>query len=100
MTPPAAVGLGTVLHPRPGLLTEEFDDAVLIWDDATHQLHHLDLAAALVWEELDGRRSVQDIADELAGDLETPLDVLRADLVAIARQLVELGLVHAEQGPG
>lgn len=85
--------LSTVLRRRDGLVVEGFDDALLIWDDAAARLHHLDLPATLIWDELDGRRPLGAVAATLASDFVATPDQLSADVLAVASKLLDEGLV-------
>ena len=88
------VALDTVLARRPDLQVEEFDEAILIWDDRQEMLHHLDLGAALVWEGLDGQRSMRVLLNDLHELFDGEArDRITADVLASAAQLVELGLL-------
>lgn len=87
------LNLSSVLDRRPDLVVEGFDDAVLIWDDDAARLHHLDHSAALIWDELDGKRSLSAVAASLASDFEAPADVLERDVLALAHRLTDEGLV-------
>lgn len=73
---------------------EEFDDALLIWDETTTQLHHFDLPAAMIWDALDGTRTLAQVAELLRADLRTSPQGLNADLLSTAARLVELDLVR------
>lgn len=87
--------LCSVFARRVDLVVESFDDAVLIWDGEHRRLHHLDLWAAVFWEELDGRRAIGQIATELAREFGTSPARVVADLSAVARRLLHEGLVTA-----
>jgi hypothetical protein len=88
-----AVVEDTVLLPVPQLVVEAFDDALLIWDESGGKLHHLDLPAAIVWEELDGR-SLAEVADGLAAEYETDLSLVRSDVLTLGDRLLTEGLVR------
>lgn len=85
--------LSSVLRRRSGLVLESFDDALLIWDETSTRLHHLDLPAALIWDELDGRRPLDAVSAVLAAEFATSPDQLAADVLAVARRLLDEGLV-------
>jgi len=74
------------------LVVEGFDDALLVWDEHGRRLHHLDLLAAVVWDELDGR-TLGAIAADLAPDFETAPAAIRGDLVTLSERLVAEGLL-------
>ena len=77
----------SVLLPRQDLVVEAFDDALLIWDESTGTLHHLDIRAALVWEHMDGR-PLQEIAVLIAQELDVERESLLDDLVTLGDNLV------------
>lgn len=85
--------LHRILARRVGLVVETFDDAVLIWDSERRRLHRLDLWAAVIWEELDGRREIGQMAVELAREFGISPACVTADLPAFARRLVRERLV-------
>jgi hypothetical protein len=87
---------GTVLIRTPGLVVEAFDDAVLIWDHGRETLHHLDLQAAVVWHELNGR-SLGEIATALALDFGADELLVRRDLLTLGDTLLTQGLVREVQ---
>ena len=79
--------------PRESAVSYRFDDEVLIVDDRTGRIHVLNSIAAIVWECFDGTVTLGELAPELAEVFETPLEVVTADILAMTRQLGELGLL-------
>ena len=49
-----------------GLVIKKLDDELLVYDLETHKAHCLNLAAALVWNHCDGRKSVAEITRVLS----------------------------------
>ena len=90
------VGAAAVLTPRAHLVVEHFDDALLIWDDEAGLLHHLDLPAAIVWEELDGR-PLGEVCRGLAAEFGSDGGRVHEDVLALAGRLVADGLVTVRQ---
>lgn len=88
-----SVTLDTILRHSPDLTVESFDDAVLIWDGTRRVLHHLDVLAALVWDELDGR-CLSVVANDLAGQFSAEIVRVSDDVLALARRLQDEGLVQ------
>ena len=88
-------GPDTILSRRPGLVVEGFDDAVLIWDESSARLHHLDLWAAVVWEELDGFRPLSALSRDLADEFSASRERLADDLLTVAGKLLKECLVVA-----
>ena len=54
---------------REGLIEVDLGDEVLLYDERTHQAHALNPTAAVVWRELDGRKSSAELARSIGGDL-------------------------------
>jgi hypothetical protein len=79
-----------------GLIVREIGEETLVYDLARHEAHCLNRTAALVLRNVDGRRSVADIAVAAAADCRWAPD---EDAVRLALQkLADAGLV--EGGPG
>jgi hypothetical protein len=64
-----------------GLMTEEVDDELLVYDQRHESAHRLNRTAAIVWRNADGNRSVGDLVKVLA---ETLGDLADEDLVMVA----------------
>jgi len=54
-----------------GLIVERLGDELLVYDEATHRSHCLNRAAALIWENCDGRSTVGEIARRVGDALNT-----------------------------
>lgn len=54
---------------REGLVIEEVGGELVVYDRRRHRAHHLNRAAALVWERCDGRHTVADLAKLLRNKL-------------------------------
>ena len=57
----------------------------------------LNQTAAYIWELLDGRHSVPEIVDAVAGEFAVEHEVADRDVGTFLRQLAELGLVDDDQ---
>lgn len=93
MSSPGAKPESVLCH-SPHLVVEEFDDAVLLWDEQRSRLHQLNLVAAVVWEELDGRHTLAEICRRLADDLGGDDARIRADVLRLAETLLSEGLLQ------
>jgi hypothetical protein len=69
-----------------GLIVRSVGDEVLVYDTDNNKVHCLNRAAALVWQECDGARTVADVATAVAVELEAQVD---ADLVWYALRQLE-----------
>ena len=83
----------SVLARKPALHVEVFDDALLVWDEETQKLHHLEVIASTVWDELDGHRTLGTISETLADRYTTDLEQIRADVLALVSRLHDEGLL-------
>jgi hypothetical protein len=83
------------------LLTEELDDELLVFDDARQLACRLNRTAALVWQNSDGERTVDDLVELLREELGELAD---EDLVMVTLdRLDEQGLIEsgfARRDPG
>jgi hypothetical protein len=59
---------------RSGLIIQEVDSEILIYDQETNKAHCLNQTAAKVWKYCDGETTLADACSALSRDLETPVD--------------------------
>src|SRR5437016_1556627 len=72
---------------KEGLLVQEVDGELVIYDEGSHKAHHLNRSAGLVWRNCDGTRTIEELAA-----------VLRRELDATdAFNLVQLALTDLEE---
>jgi hypothetical protein len=57
-----------------GLVIEELDDELLVYDLEHHKAHCLNRTAALVWKHCDGKTAADGIASRLRQETKTPID--------------------------
>ena len=57
-----------------GLVIEELDDELLVYDPERHKAHCLNNTAALVWRQCDGKTGVDGIAARLRTETRMPID--------------------------
>jgi hypothetical protein len=88
-----------LLRPRGrtgGLLVEEIDDQLLVYDQQRDVVCSLNGTAAIVWRSCDGDRTVEDLVDVLRAEIGEIADI---DLVMVTLdQLEEHGLIEAGYG--
>jgi hypothetical protein len=81
-----------------GLLTEEVNDELVVYDRETQRAHRLNRTARLVWRGCDGQTTVDDLATRLRDELE--LTTADEDLVWLTlRKLERANLLEATQMP-
>ena len=59
---------------RSGLIIQEVDNEILIYDQNTNKAHCLNQTAAKVWKYCDGETTLAEACNALSFDLETPVD--------------------------
>lgn len=59
---------------RSGLIIQEVDSEILIYDQDTNKAHCLNQTAAKVWKYCDGETTLTDACSALSRDLETPVN--------------------------
>jgi hypothetical protein len=75
-----------------GLLTEQLDDELLVYDQDGQTACRLNRTASLVWENADGQRSIADLVEIVKAEV----DVADEDVVLVALDLLhENGLIEA-----
>lgn len=69
-----------------GLIVEELDGELLVYDTERDKAHALNGVAALVWQQSDGHRTIERLADAIVTDVEDPT-TQRAVVMLALRQL-------------
>jgi coenzyme PQQ synthesis protein D (PqqD) len=59
---------------REGIISKEVDGELLVYDLERDKAHCLNLTAALVWKNCNGRRSIPELARVLSKELDTAID--------------------------
>ncbi len=61
--------------------------------DMDDELYTMNGTGRAIWSRLDGKKSLQEIADELAGEFNTSLGVIERDLLGLVTELVRRKMV-------
>ncbi len=91
---PEAIDFSYAPRPRAGAISRSFDDELLVVDPRNGRIHALNSSAAIIWDCLDGRASLAEVADRLAEAFGTGRQAMRADVLAAARQFGQEGLLE------
>jgi len=75
----------------------EVDGEMVLYDDSQRRLHRLNPTAALVWQCLDGSASLREIAGDVAEAFSSDPQTVLADIVAVAGQFAEEGLLEGTE---
>jgi len=83
---------------RSGLLIRELPDELLVYDQEQHRAHCLNRTAALVFQQADGTRTLDELARALDPAAAAGPDAVSAVTLAVA-QLAEAGLLEGHPLP-
>ena len=70
-------------------------DSALLLDPASGNYFSLTDVGARIWELCDGEHTLDEIADELAGEYDAPAETIRADARELLDELAAEGLVNS-----
>jgi hypothetical protein len=83
------------MHPRRDLVVHVLAGEAVVFDPGTGDLHRLDRTATLVWQRLDGERTVDGLAAGIALDVrDADPPTVRDDVVTLTTQLAQRGLLE------
>lgn len=89
-----AIGPSAVVKARSDVTTVELGDEIVIYDDSTGKLHHLNPQGGVLWRWLDGSGPLADLAADVSAAYEADRAAVEADVVALARSLASRGLLE------
>lgn len=96
---PAEVTLRSILTPSDDVVAREIEGEIIIVPlvagigDADDELYSLNETGRAVWQKLDGRRTLGEIATALKQDFEASQAELEADVVGFAAEMVRRGIL-------
>jgi Coenzyme PQQ synthesis protein D (PqqD) len=93
MRTPRSVGADLLLQIRETVAWVEVDGEGVLYDELRQKVHVLSPTATLVWSGIDGRTSLERIARDLSESFGADLEVIRSDVLELARDLLERGLI-------
>jgi hypothetical protein len=70
------------------------DGETVVLDRRRRRIHQLNVTASHVWARCDGRHSVREIAEDLAGAFEVDRPIAERDTAALLEQLARAGLLE------
>lgn len=94
------ITLGIICVPSENIVAREIEGELIIVPlvsgigDADDELYTLNPSGQAIWQKLDGRRSLKEIAAELANEFEAPLAELENDVLGLANELVQRGILE------
>jgi Coenzyme PQQ synthesis protein D (PqqD) len=83
---------------RSDVSIREVEGDTVVLDRGAEQIHRLNSTASFIWHRCDGRRTVRDIADDLADSFDVDPAAANEVVVTALRQLDQLGLLDHTLG--
>lgn len=94
--PPVPLDLAASLTPAPDVLVQELDGESVLLNLDSERYFGLDEVGTRVWQLLGVHRSLERVCEEMLKEYEVDEAELRSDLLRLARDLVDAGVVVAE----
>lgn len=91
------IDLAAVPRRHDQTVTEVLDGEAVVFEERGRTLHVLSATATVIWEHLNGERSLEDLSSALSDAFGAPLDVVRVDTVRTVRAFAEQGLLHGTE---
>ncbi len=88
--------MATCLRHRANLLTEKFDDALIVVDVRAGQVHELNSTAAWLWDRLDGCKDIGELVKALCSCQDVTIERAKGDIKKLLEELFQLDLVSKE----
>lgn len=94
--------LNSICMASQGVVAREIEDEIVIVPvaagigEAEDELYTLNETGQAIWQKLDGRRTLKDVAESLANEFTSPLSELEADVLGFAGELTQRGILVAK----
>ncbi|MBU2549559.1 MAG: PqqD family protein [Proteobacteria bacterium] len=96
------IDLNAVCEKSPDVIAREIEDEILIVPlvagigDADDELYTLNETGQAIWQALDGRRTLNEVAALLAEEFDAPLDEVNTDVLGFTVELTGRGILVAK----
>jgi len=93
----------TICAPSDDVVAREIEGEIVIVPlvagigDAEDELYTLNETGQAIWQKLDGKRTLRDVAALLAGEFNAPLPELENDVLGFASELTRRGILTAKK---
>jgi hypothetical protein len=88
------IGPHFVAQRRQETLTVEIDGEAIIYDESQEVAHLLSPTAAIVWEQLDGRNRLDEVAVDLAEAFDARTEQVLGDVLELVQEFARRGLLE------
>ena len=86
------------VQPAPGVVVRESGDELVVVAPAQGKYLVLNRTGAAVFHHMNGETPLRDIAGALSQDFQAPVDRVQADVLHLAAQLLERGMIVLMEG--
>jgi hypothetical protein len=96
--------LDVACWPAEGVVAREIEGEIVIVPlssgiaETDHELYTLNDTGRAIWRDLDGRRTLKEVAAMLAEEFESPLSDIERDVLGLATELVRRGILTTRAG--
>jgi hypothetical protein len=94
--------LHSICMPSQGVVAREIEGEIVIVPvtsgigETDDELYTLNETGQAIWQKLDGRRTLKDVAESLMSEFTSPLGDLEADVLGFASELTQRGILVTE----
>ncbi len=67
---------------------------MLCSSDEVEHIYNLNTVGAVIWERIDGHRSIKEIISELSTEYDAPEEVIQRDVVDFLNDLLKAGIIE------
>jgi hypothetical protein len=85
-------------RPRDSVATEILDGEAVLHREGTRALHVLNRTATVIWQNLDGEITLDELSALLSEAANEPLDMVQRDVLRTVQSFGASGLLHAVEG--
>lgn len=91
---PDDIGPHFVAHQRQQVVTVEIEGEVIVYDEVQEVAHLLSPTATIVWELLDGRSRLEEVAVDLAQAFDVSTELVLGDVLKLVQEFARQGLLE------
>jgi len=96
--------INSVYVPSEEIVSREIEGEVIIVPltggigDMEDELYTLSETGKAIWDRLDGKNSLQDIAEKLSSEFEAEIEEIEQDIIGLIRELLQRRMIVEKKG--
>lgn len=100
-----SISLNSIYKPSPDIVAREIEGELIIVPivsgigDLEDELYTLNETARSLWNRLDGKSTLVQIAKELSEEYDAPLDVIEHDVLGLVEELLKRKILVESESP-